>query len=108
MIDAIIQGKLHNKPVARIASNGNHYLTACVRVSVENGDAMFANVIAFDQAVCMALAALDGGDTVALSGSLTPKIWSPNEGDPRITIDFTAHAVMTAYHVKRKRQAMTE
>ncbi len=108
MIDAIIHGKLHKKPVARTSSNGNPFVTASVRVSVDNGDAMFASVIAFDKSACMALAALDDGDTVALSGSLTPKVWTPKEGDPRPAIDFVAHVVTTAYHVKRKRQAMTE
>lgn len=107
MLDAIIQGKLHKKPVAKASSNGKQYVTTTVRVPVENADAMFANVIAFDAGPCKALLALDDGDSVALSGSLTPKVWMPNDGAPRVSLDVIAHAVLTAYHVKRKRDALS-
>ena len=66
------------------------------------------NVIAFDAAPCTALLALADGDSVALSGSLTPKVWTDKGGNARPALDLVAHQVLTAYHVTRKRDAMRQ
>lgn len=55
---------------------------------------------------CTALLALAEGDSVALSGSLTPKTWTDKEGNTRPALDLVAHQVLTAYAVTRKRNAM--
>ena len=44
---------------------------------------------------------------MALSGSLTPKAWTDRSGEARPALDMVAHAVLTAYHVTRKRQAVS-
>jgi hypothetical protein len=108
MIDALIAGRLHGKPSERTSSNGNRYATAKVRVSVRTGEAYFVNVIAFADAAADALLALTDGDSVALTGELTPKVYVPASGEPRPSLDLLAHAVLTEYHVTRKRQAMKE
>jgi single-stranded DNA-binding protein len=64
------------------------------------------NVIAFNDGACAALLALDDGEPVALSGSLTPKVWTDKEGQPRAALDMVAHQVLTTYHVTRKRAAV--
>lgn len=107
MIDALIAGRIYGKPSERTSNNGNYYAVAKVRVSVRDGEAYFVNVIAFDEAAIGALLALSDGDSVALSGELTPKVYQPKEGPPRPSLDLLAHAVLTAYHVSRKRQAVT-
>ena len=66
----------------------------------------FVSVIAFDDAPCKALLALSDGDSVALSGSLTPKVWTDREGNTRPALDLVAHQVLTSYHVTRKRAAV--
>jgi single-stranded DNA-binding protein len=53
-----------------------------------------------------ALLALGDGDSVALAGSLTPKVWTDREGNSRPALDLVAHQVLTAYHVTRKRKAV--
>lgn len=106
MIDGLIGGKLHGKPTQRKSSNGNIYFTAKVRAAAGDGDALFVNVISFSGTVGNALLALDDGDSVSLSGALTPKVWTPPNGEPRPCLDMVAHAVTTAYHVSRKRQAV--
>lgn len=55
--------------------------------------------------MCAALLALQEGDSVSLSGVLTPKVWTHN-GEARASLDMVAHAALTAYHVNRKRQAV--
>lgn len=105
MIDGLIGGKLYGKPAQRVGQSGKPFVTAKVRTPTADGDALFVNVIAFDKGVCAALLALQEGDSVSLSGVLTPKVWTHN-GEARAALDMVAHAALTAYHVNRKRQAV--
>ena len=43
---------------------------------------------------------------VALAGELASSIYTGKDGAPRVGLDLTAHAVLTAYHVTRKRRAV--
>ena len=108
MIDALIIGRLHGKPQARQSRTGNPFVTAKVRTPLPNGEVLFVNVIAWRDSVQAALLALDDGDAVALSGELTPKLWHPERGEPRIQCDLTAHAVLSEYHVMRKRKTVAD
>jgi len=54
----------------------------------------------------VALLALDDGDSISLAGTLTPKVWEDKNGATRPALDMVAHAVLTAYHVTRKRKAV--
>lgn len=106
MIDGLIAGKLYGAPTEKAARNGKAFATAKVRAAAGDGECLFVNVIAFDAGVCAALLALDDGDSVALAGTLTPKVWIDREGSARPSLDLVAHAVLTAYHVTRKRKAV--
>lgn len=108
MIDALIGGKLHGKPTQRTGKSGKPFAIAKVRTPLADGEAVFVNVIAFEQKVIDSLLALDDGDSLALSGALTPKVWTTNDGEARPALDLVAHAINTAYHVSRKRQAMED
>ena len=106
MIDGLIAGKLYGKPTERTSKTGKPFVVAKVRAATGEGESMFVNVIAFDTAPCTALLALGDGDSVALTGSLTPKTWTDKEGNTRPALDLVAHQVLTAYHVTRRRNAM--
>ena len=106
MIDALISGKLYGQPTERTSKSGKPLALAKVRAAGGDGESLFVNVIAFDAAPCTTLLALGDGDSVALSGSLTPKVWTDKEGNARPGLDLVAHQVLTAYHVTRKRNAM--
>ena len=105
MIDALIAGRLHRAARSRTSSNGNRFATAVVRTSTREG-AIFVNVICFDETAANALLALSDGDSVAVAGEATPKVYTPQNGEPRPALDLLAHAVLTEYHVARKRQAV--
>ena len=105
MIDALIGGTLHAAAVEKTASNGKPYVTAKVRASVGT-ESVFVNVICFDATACTALLALQAGEPVSLAGELTPKVWTPANGEPRPVLDLVAHAVLTTYAVQRKRKAV--
>lgn len=105
MIDGLIRGTLHDKPLQRNSKNGNPFVTAKVRVTTAQGESLFSNVIAFNDAPRRMLLALEANDTVAIAGTLTPKVWIDGNGEARPSLDVVAHAVLTAYQVKRKREA---
>ena len=106
MIDGLVMGRMQGAPAQRASKTGKPYATAKVRAATGNGESLFMSVIAFDDAPVAALLALGDGDSVALSGSLTPRVWIDREGQPRPALDMVAHQVLTAYHVTRKRNAM--
>ena len=106
MIDALVAGRLHGQPTQRTSKTGKPFAVAKVRVAAGAGESTFISVIAFDAAPCTALLALGDGDSVAMSGSLTPKVWTDKEGNTRPALDLVAHQVLTTYHVTRKRTAM--
>lgn len=103
MIDGLITGKVFGQPKQGQGKNGM-YATAKVRVTTDQ-DTIFINVICFNEKTCTQLLALQDGDAVALSGSLTPKVWEAKDG-ARPVLDMVAHGVLTAYHVSRKRKAI--
>jgi single-stranded DNA-binding protein len=108
MIDALIAGHLYGGPVERETTTGKRYATAKVRVSTRAGDSLFCNVIAFDGIAVSALLALGDGDSVAIAGELTPKVYTAKDGTARPVLDLLAHAVLTPFAVQRKRRAVRE
>ncbi len=105
-IDCLIQGRLHKAPQSRTAKNGSAFVTCTVRVPTRDGASLFASVICFSGTACQALVALSDGDAVSLSGEATLKLYQPKDGsEPRPSLDLLAHAVLTPYHVKRRREA---
>ena len=106
MIDGLISGKLYGCAESRTGQSGTVFVTAKVRAAGGDGESIFVNVIAFADDAKAALLALDDGDSVALAGTLTPKVWEDKNGATRPALDMVAHAVLTAYHVQRKRKAV--
>ena len=106
MIDALIAGKLYGQPKQMTSKAGKPFATAKMRAAAGDGEALFVNVIAFDPDTVAALLALGDGDSVALAGSLTPKVWTDRDGNHRPAVDLVAHQVLTPYHITRKRKAV--
>ena len=108
MIDGLIAGKLYGAPQERTSKTGTPFAVAKVRCAAGDGDgeSLFVSVIAFSHSVCAALLALDDGDSVALAGMLTPKVWIDKDGYSRPALDIVAAQVLTTYHVTRKRKAV--
>lgn len=104
MIDALITGRLYATPKQGTTKTGNPYATAKLLVSLGD-DRVFCNVIAFDRKAVDALLALGEGESASVAGELRPKVYDGKDG-PRIALDCTAHAVLTVYAVRRKRQAI--
>lgn len=108
MIDALIGGKLYEKAMVHKSKVGKEFATCKVVVGVADGESVFVSVISFDENAVRQILSLDGGDSICLSGELSPKLWTAKNGETRPALDLVAHAVLTPYHVKRKRQAMQD
>lgn len=106
MIDALIAGRMYGHAEERSGQAGSAYVTCKVRAATDDGDSIFCNVIAFNDAARAALLALDDGDSVSLSGALTPKVWTDKQGKVRPALDVIAHTVLTAYDDAQKRSSM--
>lgn len=107
MIEALVSGKLHGQATRKTARSGNPFTTAKVRVPAGD-EAIFCNVIAFDDSAQAALLALGDGDAVALAGTLKPGVWVDRQGQARPTLDMVAAQVLTVYHLKRRRAAVAQ
>ncbi len=104
-IEALILGKLHQSAEQRTSKAGRPFVTAKVRAAVSDGESLFVNVIAFGDTACAALLALAAGDSLAMAGSLRPSAWIDRDGNARPSLDMVAVQVMTAYGLKKKRDA---
>jgi single-stranded DNA-binding protein len=107
MIDGLIVGKLHGAPDLRNDKNGKPFAVGKVLATPSDGDQLIVNVIVFDADARTALMALEDGDSVALAGSLTPKVWTDKQGNTRPALDMIAQQVMTTYHARSKQLAMS-
>jgi len=105
MIDGLIAGKIYGHPKQGTGKNGSPYVTTKVRATASDGDTLMVSVIGFSDQVCQALLALGDGESVALTGSIVPKVWTDKEGVNRPALDMQAQAVLTAYQVNHRRKA---
>jgi single-stranded DNA-binding protein len=95
MIDGLVAGRLYGEAERRVDKASKPFVVAKVRASSAEGEMLFVNVIAFDGALCLAILALRDNDSVALSGSLTPRVWTDKQGNVRPALDMVAHRLMT-------------
>ncbi|WP_454720544.1 MULTISPECIES: single-stranded DNA-binding protein [Cupriavidus] len=96
MIDGLVSGRLHGHASERSGQGGSLFVTARLKATAGDGDTVIVNVIAFADKVRAALLALEDGESVALSGSLTPKVWTDKNGDTRPALDLVAHGLLSA------------
>ncbi|MGF6738363.1 single-stranded DNA-binding protein [Paraburkholderia atlantica] len=107
MLDALVSGNLTAQAQSRTSGKGRPFVTASLRVPVDGADAVFVRVCCFDPDVGAELLALASGDSVSVTGPLKVGIWQPDNGEPRANIDMIAHAVITPYHVRKRRAAVS-
>jgi hypothetical protein len=108
MIDGLIAGRLMGDASRRVDKTGRTYLVARVLARNKADEEFIVNVIAFDEAPCAALLALRDGQALALSGALTPKVWTDKQGIARPSLDLVAVQVMTAQDARQQSVASDE
>ena len=95
MIDGLVAGRLYGEAERRTDKAGKAYSLAKVRACTAEGEVLFVNVIAFDDDLCASLHRLRDGDSVALSGSLNPRVWTDKQGNTRPALDMVAHRLIS-------------
>lgn len=95
MIDGLVAGRLYGDCEHRTDKTGRPFSVAKVRASTAEAEMLFVNVIAFEASVCSGLHQLRDGDSVALAGSLTPRVWTDKQGITRPALDMVAHRLLT-------------
>ena len=95
MIDGLVAGRIYGEAERRTDKAGKAYSLAKVRASTAEGEMLFVNVIAFDDDLCKSLHRLRDGDSVALSGSLNPRVWTDKQGNARPALDMVAHRLIS-------------
>ncbi|EYC52191.1 hypothetical protein AZ34_14780 [Hylemonella gracilis str. Niagara R] len=105
MINGLIAGCLMGDASRRVDKMGRSYTVARVLARNRDDEEFIVNVIAFDAASCATLLALGDGEALSLAGSLTPKVWTDKQGNPRPSLDMVATQVLTAYHANHKQAA---
>jgi len=108
MIEGLVTGTLVGLAEERQGKNGSAFVVARVKAAPGEGESLIVNVIAFAAEARAALLALDEGDTLAVSGALTPKVWTDKQGNTRPALDLVASQVLSVYHVERKRSALAD
>lgn len=103
-VTALVAGRLVAAPEQRTSANGKAFALARIAAATDDGD-LLCSVIAFGH-VGEQLAALAKGDSVAITGRAKVSTWSGREGEQRVGLNVTADAILTTYHVRRKREAM--
>ena len=107
-IDALIGGTLFKPAQERRGQSGKTFVTANVRAAHGEGESLFVNVVAFSDSAKAALLALEDGDSVSLAGTLKIGTYEARDGSVKPSISMVASKVLTAYHVARKRKAVSE
>ncbi|MFZ6691988.1 single-stranded DNA-binding protein [Undibacterium sp. SXout20W] len=97
MIDALISGRIYGRADERSGQGGSLYVTCKVKAMTDEGDTLICNVIAFNDKARSTLLDLEDGESISLSGALTPKVWIDKQGKARPAIDLIAHVVMSTH-----------
>ncbi|MDR7095329.1 single-stranded DNA-binding protein [Hydrogenophaga laconesensis] len=97
MIDGLVAGRLMGEASRRVDKAGRGYIVARVLARNRADEEFIVNVIAFDEAAGQALVALRDGESLTLSGGLTPKVWTDKQGVVRASLDLVATHVLTAH-----------
>lgn len=105
-LDVLITGRMVKPAQQRKAANGNPFALAQVSVPTEGDESLLVSCIAFSRSAVDALLALDKGDAVSLAGKAKLSSWTGSDGATKHGLNVTVDAVLSAYHVRRKRAAL--
>ena len=104
MFDVLLSGRLRGAPKLRTAANGSPFVTFHLAAASKTGESMLCSCVTFSQTVIEAVQSLGDGDSMSVSGDAAISSWRGQDGAARLGLDVTAFAVLTAYHVGRKRK----
>lgn len=105
-LDVLAQGRLVKAAEMRTAKTGKPFAVAKMAVATDGDESMLCSLIAFRGSAAEALLALGAGDACAVAGQAKVTAWTGRDGEAKTGLSIVVEAVLTAYHVKRRRQAV--
>lgn len=105
MIDILLSGRLRGVPTIRKTAAGATFTSFRVAATDRRGERVLCSCVAFAPAAQTAVAALNDGDSLSISGEAAISTWQDREGATQHGLDVLAHLVQTAYQFTRKRDA---
>jgi single-stranded DNA-binding protein len=102
MLNVLVTGTLVRDPQERQSAKGKAFVTASMRVPVEEGESILVSLIAFSDSAVSGLRALSNGDALAVSGRGKLTEWEKN-GEQHRGMSVVAERVMTLYQLEKKR-----
>ena len=107
-LDVLAQGRLIKAPERRTTKTGSAFATATLAVAVDDGESALLSLIVFRAEAVAALLALGKGDACAVTGRGQKITTWPDKtsGEPRAGLSVVVEAVLSTYHVRRKRLAV--
>lgn len=105
-LDVLASGRLVKPAETRQAKSGSTYAVAQLAVAVEGDDAVLCSLVAFRDTAVECLLALGPGDGVSVAGRARVTTWTGRDGEQKAGLSIVVEQVLTAYAVKRKRQAV--
>ena len=97
MIDGLVAGRLYGDSEQRTDKAGKPFTVAKVRANTADGELLFVNVIEVEAGVRAGIHHLRDGDSLALSGSITPRVWTDKQGNTRPALDMVAHRLLALH-----------
>lgn len=94
MIDATIAGRIFGHCEERKGHSNTDFVTCTIKAMTDDGETLLCNVIAFKREVREKLLSMNDGESVCVSGALTPKVWVDKQGNYKSALDLVAHAIL--------------
>jgi single-stranded DNA-binding protein len=92
---ALITGTLYRAPERRVSKAGKSFVTATVKT--RDGDAAaFWRLTAFSESCQEELMQLREGDAVSAQGAMRAELYTPEGGEPRVSLSMVADQVLPA------------
>lgn len=104
-IDALVSGRVYAKPEERTGSSGKTFVSFKLLAADADGENQFCNVVVFSDTVKQAALSFDAGDSCSISGPLKFSTYQARDDSVKVSVSVVAHAVLSPYTVRRKREA---
>jgi single-stranded DNA-binding protein len=104
MTFALVNGQLFRAPEQKTSKAGKPFVTATIRA--KDGEALqWWKVAAFSESAQAEIMRLSEGDVVSVQGSLKAELYTPEGGEPRVSLSIVADKALALRQPVRERKA---
>ena len=107
MIAVLVHGALHRMPESRMSKAGKPFAMATLTVN-EGSARQFVKCFAFGETAQAELMRLKEGEQVAVQGSLKAGVYTPTDGEPRVSLAISADHVLPLRQPPRTKKALAK